>query len=150
MSQFWNYEIKETAAHGGDFHAPECPQSYPHETDAVIGICYRNELPGKEISPDDAYLEAIQAKYYLWHGIDNRWELINNEGNPDDFLHYLASRNDTKFRISWPEPFENHPHFNNVSKYKVLSWRELIRRNFDSRAFVSDRDLLIHKWWLGK
>lgn len=142
-SDFWYYEFKETTCYCGDFHPPTFTPNYPHETDYIFGICYWEPFPDRLINDEEAYQRAINAKYYLW--INRHWNLIGKNGDPLDFLKFIVSKLNSKFRISWPNPFENHPKFHRSDCYQIYPWRELIRRHFEPRAYVADRDLIISK-----
>jgi hypothetical protein len=151
MSEFWNCEVKETTANGGNYHPPDFPKHYPSDTDIIIGICYQGNYPKHLETPDEAYQRSLNAKYYLWININPKhWGLIGDEGSPLDFLIFLSKKQGQNFRISWPRPFENYPKFNRSECYQIYPYRELIRRNFEPRAYITDRDVIIHKTYLRK
>ena len=87
MSDFWNYEVKETFGFDGQYVRPSYPNTIPEGTDFVVGICYKDAFPDHLITVDEAYQRALDAKYYLLT-IDpiNHWDLIGKSGSPLDFL----------------------------------------------------------------
>jgi hypothetical protein len=159
MSDFWNFEIKETCAdlepvnENGDiklerkFHPPNF--KFTGETDYYVGICYKDGMPKSNMTTDEVYQLAVDAKYYLWDQGGKSFHEIGEKGGPKDFLEFLSrlyTIRTRQFDFSWPDPFDNYFRFNRTDLYQVHPWRELIRRHFDQGAIVLDRDLMIHKY----
>lgn len=144
-SEFLNFEVKETACYIYGIYSPPKFKNL-NGTDHYLGVCYR-EWFNKNMEPDEVYKFAVEAKYYIYN--KPTWMELGDNGSPLDFLIFLSKlREGDNFEYSWPQPFENYWKFNRHDIYQVLPWRELLRRHFDQRAWIADRDLIIHKTYL--
>ncbi len=137
MQEYFNIELKETF----NGRMPGAPRNYPLDSNLLIGISYQGDSPKTLIMPDIAYGIAIEATYHRWF---NEWIHLGNAEELLKCIVQVSAKDGYKdWAYSWPEPFPNHYTFNCPESYQINPVRELLRRHFDQKSYMSDRDIII-------